>query len=225
MNVMSQCGWCGVNAVMLHVGTDPSLADPFGRDRWGDTRADVWELYVCPGCNRPSLAHRQASIVYGGDIENATEILRWWPARPPHKEYPPYVPEEIAQVASEAYACADAKAHRGAIILARSVVEATAKDKGITTGGIAKKIEQLFERGLIYEHVRNAAHEIRHAGNEIAHADLAELTVDEGDAEALLELMDMVLDGVYIAPGKAAAQAHRREERKTARALAKDKPV
>jgi hypothetical protein len=40
--------------------------------------------------------------------------------------------------------------------LARSVVEATAKDKGITQGLLIKKIEQVHSGGFIREYVKDA---------------------------------------------------------------------
>jgi hypothetical protein len=55
----------------------------------------------------------------------------------------------VADAAREAYRCRSVGAHRAAVLLARSVVEASAKDRGVTTGGLLAKIDKLFELGLI----------------------------------------------------------------------------
>lgn len=54
-------------------------------------------------------------------------------------------------------------------MLARAVIEATAKAKEITTGTLYKKIEKMHEQGLLSELVRDQAHEVRYLGNDMAH--------------------------------------------------------
>lgn len=58
--------------------------------------------------------------------------LEWRPTGP--KDYPD-VPDTVSSAASEARAVIAAEAHRAAILMARSVIEATAKDKGVTQVG------------------------------------------------------------------------------------------
>jgi hypothetical protein len=102
------------------------------------------------------------------------------------------------------------------VALARAVVEAAAKAKGITSGPLIKKIDELHAQGLIYEHVKDAAHEVRHGGNEITHGDLVHEAISAEEAAAIVELMDLLLDGVFIAPGKTAAQRASRLAREQA---------
>ena len=171
----------------------------------------AWKVFQCPGCKAPSLAQGLAIGPFAGD---SFVVAGWYPKEPLVKAYPEFVPASIASVAAEAHACLSVQSFRGAVALARAVVEATAKEKGITRNGIQTKIDELFAQGLIYEHVKDAAHEVRFAGNEVAHGDLVDEPISSGEAAAILELMDMVLDGVFIAPGKTAAQAARRQERR-----------
>lgn len=98
--------------------------------------------------------------------------------------------------------------------MARTTIEASAKAKGITSGNLVHKVDELFNQQLIYEHVRGAAHEIRHVGNDAAHGDLVDDPLTEKEALDVLGLMDMVLDGVFIAPAKTAAHAQARLARK-----------
>ena len=62
--------------------------------------------------------------------------------------------------------------------------------------------------------MKEAAHEIRFAGNEIAHGDLAEQPIQADDAVEVLELMDAILLRVYQEPAQVAQLRARREARK-----------
>jgi hypothetical protein len=126
----------------------------------------------------------------------------WYPLHAIGKEFPD-VPQQIAEAASEAYKCANISAFRGAVLLARSVIEATAKDKGVTQGSLVAKIDELFNQRLIREHIRDGAHEVRHLGNDMAHGDFVSPVPGE-DADLILILMSEILDEVYQSPARVA---------------------
>jgi len=128
------------------------------------------------------------------------------------KEFPD-VPDRIAEAADEAHRCLSIKAYRAAVLLARSVIEATAKEKGITTGSLLSKIDEMFDRRLIREHVKDGAHEVRHLGNEMAHGDFVE-PVREDEAELILVLMGEVLVEVF----QSVARVQRARELRAAKA-------
>ncbi|WP_182908064.1 DUF4145 domain-containing protein [Microbispora sp. H13382] len=208
MSQMAVCGWCGHKAVMIPVSHEPLVSEVIA-DELGDQTTMGWRVFRCPGCNAPSLA--QGFVTEATSSGSETFVAAgWYPTESLFRTYPQYVPVRIASVAVEAHACLTVKSYRGAVALARAVVESTAKAKGITQGSLKDKIDVLYERGFIYEHVKDAAHEVRFAGNEVAHGDLVDDPLSSQEAEAILELMDMVLDGVFVAPGKVAAQSARR---------------
>ncbi len=122
------------------------------------------------------------------------------------------MPAHIAEAAAEAYSCHSIGAYRAAGALARAVVEATAKDKGITGRTLYDRIEQLEQQGLVRPLVREAAHEIRHFGNDMAHGDLVEDLTEEAATETLA-LMDELLSEVYQAPARIARVRSARESR------------
>ncbi|MEU5298576.1 hypothetical protein [Streptomyces umbrinus] len=76
--------------------------------------------------------------------------------------------------------------------------------------------EAVGAQHLIYEDVRDAAHEVRFAGSDAAHGDLVDDPISAEEAESIGELMDMPLEGIFIAPAKTAAQAAVRQARKNA---------
>ncbi|MCX6470906.1 MAG: DUF4145 domain-containing protein [Corynebacteriales bacterium] len=111
------------------------------------------------------------------------------------------VPPHIANAATEAFECHGRQHFRASILLARSVIEATAKEKGIDSGPLAVKIKALAEQGFVRPHIREAADEIRDLGNEMAHGDFA-LPVTEEDSKLVVDLMEEILAEVFQSPAK-----------------------
>ena len=105
------------------------------------------------------------------------------------------VPAKIAAAASEANSRMTVDAFRGAVLLARSVIKATAKDKGMTGKGVVTKIDARYEARLIREDIRDGAHEVRYLANDAAHGDFAG-PAPQADAELILNLMNEVLEEV-----------------------------
>lgn len=168
----------------------------------------VWCAFKCDNCDAFSLA---AATPGANDLRNEGQATQWIDQQPNLDWYQisaiskdfPDVPEHIVEAASEAYKCHSISAFRAATQLARSVVEATAKDKGITRGQLVVKIDELFNRGLIREYVRDGAHEIRHLGNEMAHGDFVSPVTSE-ETDLVLTLMSEILDEVYQSPARVA---------------------
>lgn len=87
----------------------------------------------------------------------------------------------------------------------------------LLTGSLQKKIDKLYEQQLIREYVRDAAHEIRFGGNEVAHGDLVHEPMDHGTATEILGLMDEMLDEVFQSPARVERHRHARLEREVRR--------
>jgi hypothetical protein len=140
-----------------------------------------------------------------------TEI-HWYPEKPLGKEFED-VPTDIASAASEAYACFSINANRAAVLLARTTVEAIAKDKGVSSGNLKAKIDTMAEQNIITDQLKDEAHEIRFLGNDMAHGDLG-TPVDENDASDILGFLDTLLDYVYQQPIAIQKRRELREQRK-----------
>lgn len=170
--------------------------------------------YSCDQCNKFSGALSARRSDDGGRSaaedakRRADSDWRWFPQGTESRVYPD-VPETIGAVASEAHLCASIGAYVGAILLARTVVEATAKDKEITKGNLVAKIDALKDANLIRPGIAEAAHEIRHFGNDMAHGDLDD-SPDPDDANDVLALMAQVLSEVYQGPALVAKVRARR---------------
>jgi transcription-repair coupling factor (superfamily II helicase) len=128
------------------------------------------------------------------------------------------VPTALADAASQAHICLSAGSPIGAVVVARAAVEAVAKDHGITGGDLKTKIERMHADGHITATMRDAAMEIRFAGNEAAHGDVVAADVVEErpaieDAAEIVGLMDSILVYVYQEPARIAKIRYKREIR------------
>src|SRR5258708_21446970 len=169
----TQCWDCGEVARMLPVpGTGGATDD--GR----------YSTFTCQECGSPSLCFFEPDQECWGQM-----AARWVPLPGLNsKESFSDVPARVAEAAAEAVLCMHAGARRGAILLARAVIEATAKDKGVTGGNLQQKIERLHAAGLLPEVLRDGAHEVRYTGNDMAHGDFP-ASITKADADVLLNLM------------------------------------
>jgi len=178
-----------------------------------ENQPTLWRVmgaYRCDGCGWHSIGFSGVQVTYSEDTpskqENyealTTNVLEWHPEYPKRRSFP-HVPKHIASAASEAFECHSIGAHRAAGSMARSVIEATAKDKGITKGNLQSKIDEMEKQSLVRPLIKDAAHEVRHLGNDIAHGDFIDPVTKEETAE-VLELMAEILNEVYQAPAKIA---------------------
>lgn len=203
------CGWCGTRTHMA-LCTEPTML-PFVGQGYVYTAT-----FQCSSeeCERLSIGTVWRQTGYSSPKAEIVKdsSLQWEPKsiRSPDFEN---VPKQIADTASEAHACLSISAHRGAVALARAVVEATAKDHGITKGPLVSKIDEMHKQNLIRDITRELAHEIREGGNEIAHGDLADEPMPAEDAEAIVALMDEILEEVYQGPARMLALQKSRLER------------
>lgn len=180
-------------------------------------------VFECDGCRRWSLASaevwRDSVQALGTNmLFDNVQHIHWEPARGRGRDFAD-VPPHIAAAASEAHECFSVGALRAAVLLARSCIEATAKDKEIASGSLADKIDELCKQELIRKHVRDEAHEVRYLGNDMAHGDFVE-AVDSDDAEAVLALLGEVLEEVYQSPAITARLKAKREAKRAKRAEA-----
>lgn len=169
----------------------------------------VFAAYRCDECGVLSVAHGAFGNGVTGQtkdlMERAGALLTWLPEKYSGHTYAD-VPDHIASAANEAHLCFSAQAFRGAIVMARAVVEATAKEVGVEGPNLASRIQGLLDAGHIRQIVKETADEIRFMGNDMAHGDFVAPVTSEA-AEDVLAFMAEVLDEVFQAPAR--LRAHR----------------
>lgn len=159
----------------------------------------------------PNTAVGSSPITSAKDIllDSANSVV-WHPTFVSSREFPD-VPTHVARCASEAFQAAGIGAFIAAILMARTTIEATAKSQGITTGSLIAKIDAMSTSQIIRPALRDAAHAIRHLGNDMAHGDIEDPPV-QVDAEDVLKLMAMILTEVFEAAALTKAIMDRRGE-------------
>lgn len=176
--------------------------------------------FYCDACGRLSVAtglveHHPGNDPRQLDVElDASQSVRWEPKAVDRVEFPD-VPERIAPIAAEAHACASIGARTAAIIVARAVLEASAKHLGTDGNNLSAYINALGDSGLLLPAIVEAAHEIRFFGNDMAHGDFAEDVSDE-DVDEVLGIMDDVLDALFTQPARTRRRADARTKRREA---------
>lgn len=219
------CGWCGDRTHMTMVMDPYKLPSELWRRSSSGRTNDDWPLYMaafkCASetCQRLSIGWTdlyQSGVGRGSSLKDsfAREDLQWEPVSIRRPAFPD-VPPEIASTASEAHACLSIDAARGAVALARAVVEATAKAKGVAKDGIVGKINELRDRKIISPLTADASHVIRRDGNSIAHGDIGDEPMTVDDAQAILDFMDLLLAEVFQNPAKLLRMQQRHDERKS----------
>lgn len=167
--------------------------------------------FLCDNCERMSVAYGElpsGTSPSNPDVFEQT-ALTWHPLKAQSPGFPD-VPEPIERAAKEAHVAYAVDAPMAAILMARTVVEATAKAKGITSGRLVQKIDALASQDFIRNSTKDAAHEIRHIGNDMAHGDIDTAPAIE-DASEILALMDEVLHEVFQGPARTARIRAKRE--------------
>lgn len=193
-----KCGWCGTIAHMSPAGQVVIHHDIHAGQKV------ACGPFKCAKCGRMSIG---VHLSPGRNV--GTYGMDTWHYDPPHIWSPTYVegqdfedvPEHIAVAAGEAYKSSSIGNDMSAILMARTVIEATAKDRGITSGSLAAKIDAMEAAGLIRAHVRESAHEVRHFGNDMAHGDIT-VQVEVEDVAEVLALMNEILNEVYQGPAR-----------------------
>lgn len=203
--VSTTCGWCSTKSHMTSLGTgsSPTVAAGVLED---DDQFFIMAPYSCDNCYRLSIAAAYPQTSYGNvplmtQLEDYSEI-EWLPVAAVGRDYPD-VPTYIRSAANEVHRCVSIGAYRAAVQLARSTIEAAAKERGFVKGSLETKIDQMFDKGLLRPHVKDAAHEVRHLGNDMAHGDFV-LTVSEAEATEVVGLMAELLDEVFQSPARVA---------------------
>lgn len=207
------CWHCDVKTHMTMVDNSQRAVMVEGKDEtWA-----VFGTFACDECRWHSIAVSIIKSRYSLSAQEMVDQLNenahhWEPAHGSSKTYDD-VPSHISAPASEAHACHSINAYRAATLMARSVIEATAKEKGVTTGTLFQKIDALAAQGLLRAVVQDAAHEVRLFGNDMAHGDFEQDVTAEESAE-VLGLMAEVLDEVFQSPTRLARRKANREAKK-----------
>jgi len=167
---------------------------------WGSNAEDDWqcnylyEFYKCPVCNRPTL---RESYIDEDDwcIPDALpRVSNLYPANSIEAEA---VPVEIAKAYEAALRVKGIDSGICALAL-RKALEMILIDKGAQEYHLAAKIEEMAEKGVLPESLKEASEISRLLGNDAAHDYSAEF--DAFEIEYMVEFIGHILGYLYILP-------------------------
>jgi prepilin-type processing-associated H-X9-DG protein len=141
------------------------------------------------------------------EAENMTDAA--WSPPSMVKADTQFLPAGVAGFLQEAHDAHSIGAHRAVLLLVRSVIEATAREKGIETGSLVQKINILHADGHVRTGTKDMAHTLRILGNDMAHGEIDTVPSVE-DATDALTVVKFVLDDVYVADARRADMMARR---------------
>jgi hypothetical protein len=204
----AQCGYCGKAVAMQRV-TAP--VEYLHDDHYPGSMSVrlVWAVYVCPraACLKPtSMFFHLKSTDYSGHA-----YIDGDPGQLPRGRAEPMegLPDAIQEDRLEAWSCYYGGDRRAAVIMGRAAIQRAARQLKAEGAGLKAEIADLANRGIITKTLKDAADEVRIAGDDAAHPE--ELgTIEPAEAKESLAFMDEFLGHAIAFPAK-------REARKLAR--------
>lgn len=176
------------------------------------------EVWTCVLCDKSMI---EIHVFEESDRQDrsAVEVRFVYPNSPP-RNLPSEAPETVASLFREASVAENAGAMRGAAGLYRATVEALVNDRGVASGNLQNKIEELKKLDIDNDIVDDL-HEARLLGNWSLHDGL-EFTPDE-----IADVAHLVVDAVeqlYVEPARRQAMRQSRKDRRLAAQVPKAPP-
>ena len=167
---------------------------------WEKNSNDRWWIGICNSCHNAVLVHEYE--YYGN---NKRDIYPQ-PLPSPTDER---IPEHIRKDIDEAKLSFTVNAFRACAVMARRAIQNACIDKGADKNKrLEKQIEELADKGVITNDLKEWANVVRWVGNDAAHPDKNEVTKE--DAEDILQLAEQFMHVIYVAPAIAKEQRKRR---------------
>lgn len=125
-----------------------------------------------------------------------------YPLGRPNDSVDDVVPADIAKDFKEALRCRWIKAYKATVVMCGRALQASAMEMGAeSTKPLKGQIDELREKGLITEPLKNFAHAVRLTRNVGAHPDEDGLKdVDEKDADKIIKFTQEYFHHVYVMP-------------------------
>ena len=160
-----------------------------------------YELFACPVCHKVTLRETygdETMIEYRNHDQmvwcNQKSIL--YPTNSMESNSIPTKVKEAYEAALKTkgidkYIC---------LMALRRTLELLLKEKGATKWGLQAKIEEIAEKGLLPDTLREASSLAKMLGDTAAHD--KELEIDQYDVEAMAEFIGYIIEYLYIVPDK-----------------------
>lgn len=192
----------------FHCGNE-TLMSQKGEYSWGSRDIEYgdfdylyeYELFACPVCHKVTLRE-----IYGDEtmIEPCYDgPMRWHSNKnilyPINSIDSSSIPSKVKEAYGAAlktkgidkYVC---------LMALRRTLELILKDKGATKWGLKDKIEEIAEKGLLPDTLKEASSLTKILGDSAAHD--KDMDIDQQDVESMAEFVEFIIEYLYVVPDK-----------------------
>jgi hypothetical protein len=184
----------------------------------------VMPAYFCPHCKiTATFVSHGPNVGWNGRIHNVwgcnncqgvvyaqTEAAGQLSEMYPHvrSDAPPELPDDVRENLAEGIRSLNVNNPKAAVIMIRSALQASMRDKGAMGANLRDEIDDLAAKHVIPDALKDWAHEIRSGGNLVAHPSPGD-KVNAQDAHELMELAESIFEYLYVVPAEVARRRAR----------------
>lgn len=203
------CPRCNKQSSFENLGSLPATFDSgIILNQNGANTRDFYDRvtsFQCRNCQQPIIVLEEQFIndkprrdgLSGGTVN--WRGFFWWPFF--NLKLDNVVPTEIQKILKEAKITYSTECYRSSAVMSRRTLEAIATDKGENKGVLAKRIQNLIDKGVLDKNLGNWATEIRLIGNAGAHYDPIN-QVNKEDANQIIQFIEELIKYLYIMPSE-----------------------
>lgn len=160
-----------------------------------------YELFACPVCHKVTLreSYSDETMI---DYHSCDQLISYdeksilYPVNSIESES---IPQKV-KAAYEAALKTKGIDKNICLIAFRRTLELVLNDKGATKWGLKAKIEEIAQKGLLPDALKEASSLTKILGDSAAHD--KELDIDEYDVESMAEFVGFIIEYLYVVPDK-----------------------
>jgi predicted transcriptional regulator len=186
------CGHCNIPVTM----SEYIKNDTMRVSKIGDPK-----IYKCPNCDKFTLATflcKETGLGGRCDFILADYVLK------PNNTRIFLSQIDIIDDRNECWNNYNIGSYKSATILARSILQKITRLNDCKGKNLHEEIENLYEKGLITECLKNAMISVKALGNDVAHPSKECLNILKENCKELLEVIDLLIEMVIELPEKTA---------------------
>ena len=204
------CPRCGKQSSFKELGNLPVTLDGgithSSNGLSSPTYSDRVTVFLCRHCNQGVVVieeewvgnqPKKKGIGKGGCV--TYRGINWWPL--PESKLSSDIPIDISNIYSEAATAYYANAFRASAVMLRCTLEAITNHFGITQGVLAKRLEQLSQKGILQPTLFEWSKEVRLIGNQGAHYNPTE-SISKEEAKQLLDFLQELMKYLFEMPAE-----------------------
>lgn len=192
----------------FHCGNE-TLMQLIGEFKWGSNNVKyddfdfyyIYEMFACPVCHKVTLRE-----TYGDETmvePNNRGEMEWYNEKAILYPFNNIDSSSIPSKVKEAFEATlrTKEIDKNICLLAlRRTLELILNDKGATKWGLKDKIEEIAEKGILPDSLKEASSLTKILGDSVAHD--KDLEIDQFDVDSMVEFVEYIIEYLYIVPDK-----------------------